>query len=357
MKSLSPRELLLLCAPVLVLAGVGFWVARRPQPDPIVVPKWRIESKITRRNPFPFEVRRGADTCFAVSSQVFPPKGIFLNGAGTLWNDVRLIETDEKGRQTRVWNGIENHLLDGVEDYNSPKRRIFGGRGGGNAGSWRMDYGFALRHFPRPLHRLELRVDSVWRPVTTREMIIEATPGEIARMRAQRDALSSSKRLVLRELGQKTPALVASKDPMFDVRRVEVRAVENGNAFEVRWHAFWRGPRVNLNLLHSNIKELRVVDNKGESFSRHDNDLGLTSAINGRRFVISHEQELLYLRSRARKLGSKKLFLRGWISVGGRWPRQVNVPLPDWVLESQKPKPTLQNISKRAKTSNSRAKM
>ena len=200
-----------------------------------------------------------------------------------------------------------------------------------------MGYTFALRRLPHPTYHLELRVDSVWRPVTTRGMVMDTTPGQVAQMRAQAGALSISRRWVLRKAGETTPTPRVSTDPLFDIRSVEFAPVtgdSNEPQVRVKWHVLWKGPRKSEYDWAFAPSSLAVYDEKNNSFGVDMSELR-NDWKKGRSFSIWRDFELSYTRNRAKELGSKSLFLRGWISIKGCWPRQVNLKLPDWALHGR----------------------
>ena len=340
------REILLLCAPLLFLAGATFYALRKPKVAPPKPKKWEVVTKWQPRAPFPYEVRKGIDTTFSLQTSLVLTQGNFPNVRGRSWQDVRLIAVAPDGKITRLWDAKNNHLLPfAPENYKLSQKMVFGGSGGGNSENWHMSYAFALRRFPLPTHRLELRVDSVWRPVPPGKSSVEATPGEVERMRAQPDAISESRRFVLREMGQKTRVPVVSKDPLFDVRRVELVEAKSydGPALEVRWHVRWRGAKIQDVSNGSGFplaSSLYFADEKNNVFGTNWTTMRCDWNFEkpSRDFAVWDSMNLSWNRKTARELNSKKLFLRGWISVGGAWPRAVNIALPSWVLHPPKTK-------------------
>ncbi|BCM91725.1 hypothetical protein IAD21_03600 [Abditibacteriota bacterium] len=337
MKRSFPREFLLLSAPLLLLAGVAFWATRRPKPIIPVPKKWRIESELIRSAPLPVDVRKGVDTQFEMRFHVLSPKDKSPTTQGSFWNDIRLVETDEHGRDARVWDFERRFYAFPPDDWKHIDRLFFGGAGSGGDG-WNMNYRFALRRISHPTRHLELRVDSVWRPVTTQMMIMDATPGQIAQMRIMSDALSTSRRWVLRTAGETTPTLHVSTDPLFDIRRVELRSIgKSDSSILVIWHVFWRGPlkpkqfSVARLLWGGNPSELSVYDERNKLLTKDYNVLR-DDWKSGRSFPVFHDLDLSELRRQAKLYDSKTLFLRGWISVNQRWPREVNLKLPNWIL-------------------------
>ena len=279
------------------------------------------------------------DTALRLNFRALSPKDELPKVQGSFWNDIRLIETDEQGLETRVF---DYNVATFEDNRNYPKlinHLIFGGGNSGGNNLWNTDVQFALRRFPHPKRRLELRVDSVWRPVTTQGIINSSTPGEVAQMRVQRDALSISQRFVLRKAGEAISTPRASTDPLFDVRGVGFSRARGRYSSQpsvrIQWDIHWRGPLKKDNVRMFAPISLRVEDER-------NNDLGQTTILGelntdwkkGRDFSGSYDYELSSIRASAKEHKSKTLYLRGWISINNRWPREVNLKLPDWVLHN-----------------------
>lgn len=315
------REWVLMILPVLGLVGVGLWAQNRPAP---VAPKptpgpFRLVVKEFKTVPLtPYEVSLGADTkvTMTVVTAGRPP-GV----SGWESEQLPLIYSLKTGKPVHDEYGlVENTAI------------LVGGGGGGLTDPTFKDWSFQvtrlirLRAVSDDLGALELR----WNWAIGPNVSPAGNQSKAAKMQATLQSQSVptlSARLPLRRAGEIIKKPVVSTDPLFDVRGVKITPNKNAlrsGPIKVVVDVFYRGPKnTQQNLFANETWTLGVAG--GQSLSRGDS-VGLFKITGAQRrgelsndFDFSHQSDVMK---------DKPLLLRGSVSIGGAWPKTIDIPIP-----------------------------